>query len=125
MDNGTRWLALLLDDAQAVLALEPEHAVIRRFAKIGVVGPHARGSETQFEVRGFAAPAGIDEDPVTGSLNAMLAQWLIGERIAPARYIAAQGTRLGREGRVHVRAQGDDIWVGGDTRVTIEGRLAM
>lgn len=92
LDNGPQWLGLLLDGAASVLALEPDHAALKPLAKVGVVGAHAAGGACGFEVRAFAAPLGIAEDPVTGSLNASLAQWLIAEGLAPARYVAAQGT---------------------------------
>jgi PhzF family phenazine biosynthesis protein len=124
LDNGPRWLALRLESAADVLALEPDHAALEPLAKVGVVGAHAPGGDCAFEVRAFAAPLGIAEDPVTGSLNASLAQWLIGDGLAPARYVAAQGTRLGRRGRVHVAADDDGVWIGGDCVTCIEGTLA-
>ena len=85
-------------------------AALRGLAKVGLVAPQAPGADTQFEVRAFAAPVGVDEDPVTGSLNAAVAQWLIGAGLAPPRYIASQGTALGRAGRVYVEQDGDTIW---------------
>jgi PhzF family phenazine biosynthesis protein len=125
LDNGPKWLALLLSDAGAVLRIEPEHAVLKNLAKVGVVGAHASGGEVQYEVRAFAAPIGIPEDPVTGSLNASIAQWLIGEGIAPARYVAAQGTRMDRTGRVHIERDGDTFWVGGNSVTCIRGELSL
>ncbi|WP_372526270.1 PhzF family phenazine biosynthesis protein [Piscinibacter sp.] len=125
LDNGPRWLTLLLADAASVLAIEPDHAALKGLAKVGVVAPHAAGSECQFEVRAFAAPIGIPEDPVTGSLNASLAQWLFGDGRAPARYVAAQGTRLGRRGRVHIERDGDTVWVGGDSVSCIRGEVEL
>jgi len=89
LDNGPQWLGLLFDDAGTVLALDPDHAALKPLAKVGAIGPHAAGSECAFEVRAFAAAIGIAEDPVTGSLNASLGQWLIGDGIAPERYVAA------------------------------------
>jgi PhzF family phenazine biosynthesis protein len=125
LDNGPRWLALLLDDAQAVLGIEPDHAALKSLPKVGVIGPHPAGVECQYEVRAFAASIGVPEDPVTGSLNASLAQWLIGEGIAPATYVAAQGTRLDRAGRVHIERDGDIVWVGGGSVVCIRGELRL
>jgi len=125
LDNGPQWLALLLADADAVRALQPDHLALKRLAKVGVVAPQAAGEDTDFEVRGFVAPIGIDEDPVTGSLNAGLAQWLIGEGLAPARYVAAQGSQLGRAGRVHVAQEGDSVWIGGDVSTVIEGTVTL
>lgn len=125
VDNGPGWLALLLRSRADVLAITPDFAALGE-RKVGVVAPWdpaCDGGEAQFEVRGFFGP-GI-EDPVTGSLNAGLAQWLIGAGIAPASYVASQGTALGRQGRVHVRQDGDDIWIGGDIAPCIKGTLAL
>jgi PhzF family phenazine biosynthesis protein len=125
LDNGPRWLGLLLDDAATVLALEPDHSALKRLAKVGVVGPHPQGHDCAFEVRAFAAAIGVPEDPVTGSLNAGLAKWLIGTGIAPTQYIAAQGTRMERAGRVHIHHDGRDIWVGGHSVSVIRGGLSL
>jgi predicted PhzF superfamily epimerase YddE/YHI9 len=95
--------------------------------KVGVVGPQDAG-DTQFEVRAFfPGNNGLAEDPVTGSLNAALAQWLIGAGLAPERYVAAQGTALAREGRVHIERDADGtIWVGGAFSVTcIDGTVRL
>ncbi|HEX6362387.1 MAG TPA: PhzF family phenazine biosynthesis protein, partial [Albitalea sp.] len=125
LDNGPTWLGVRVDAADTVLALEPDHAALKTLAKVGVVGPHPAGAECAFEVRGFAAPVGITEDPVTGSLNASLAQWLIGEGVAPPRYVAAQGTRLARAGRVHVEREGDTVWIGGGAITCLRGEAAF
>lgn len=125
LDNGPKWLGLLLDEAASVLALEPDHAALKGLAKVGVVAPHTRGADADVEVRAFAAPIGIPEDPVTGSLNASLAQWLIGEGVLPERYVAAQGTRLQRAGRVHLQRDGATVWVGGRCVTTIRGEVAL
>jgi PhzF family phenazine biosynthesis protein len=120
-DNGPGWVALLLRDAQTVLDLEPDWDAI---PSVGVIGPYPAGSEVDFEVRAFTSLAGR-EDPVTGSLNAAIAQWLIPAGLAPERYVAAQGTILQRRGRVHIHRDGSDIWVGGDTVVGIDGTVAL
>ncbi|CAG1019420.1 trans-2,3-dihydro-3-hydroxyanthranilate isomerase [Burkholderiaceae bacterium] len=125
LDNGPRWLTLLVDDASTVLALDPDHAALKGLAKVGVVAPHPAGGECQFEVRAFAAPVGINEDPVTGSLNASIAQWLMDEGLAPAQYVAAQGTRLDRSGRVHVRRDAGTVWVGGGSVSCIRGEVNL
>jgi len=124
-DNGPGWVALLLRDADTVLRLEPDREAFGELDKVGVVGPYPPGSEVAFEVRAFVPRVGLGEDPVTGSLNASVAQWLIPAGIAPARYTAAQGTRLGRRGRVHVEQRDGDIWVGGDTVVGVTGTVAL
>jgi len=125
LDNGPQWLALRFDSAETVLALEPDHAALKPLAKIGVIGAHREDAECAFEVRAFAAAIGIAEDPVTGSLNASLAQWLIGDGVAPQGYVAAQGTRLGRAGRVHVAQDQNKIWVGGDSVTCVEGSVML
>lgn len=124
VDNGPGWVAVMLGSAEAVLALEPDFAALRSF-ELGVVGPHRQGSECAFEVRAFVPSIGVPEDPVTGSLNAAIAQWLTGAGRAPARYVVSQGTRLGRAGRVHVQRLGADVWIGGDSVTCISGRLSL
>jgi PhzF family phenazine biosynthesis protein len=125
-DNGPGWVAVLLHDAERVLALEPDPRRFGPLTDVGVVGPYPDGGELAFEVRAlFATNEGMAEDPVTGSLNAALGQWLIAAGHAPDRYVAGQGTRLRRRGRVYVEREGDDVWVGGDTVIGIEGRVAL
>jgi PhzF family phenazine biosynthesis protein len=123
-DNGAGWVAVVLSDADGVLALEPDFA---RFdgLDIGVAGLHPPGGDAQVEVRAFAPDVGIPEDPVTGSLNAALAQWLTGNGILPPSYVAAQGTALGRAGRVHIDTDDGTIWVGGATVTTVSGSVDL
>jgi PhzF family phenazine biosynthesis protein len=127
LDNGPKWLGLRVASASRLRALAPDHGRLKTLAKVGLIAPQdaAGGADTQYEVRAFAAPIGIEEDPVTGSLNASLAQWLTGEGLAPLRYVAAQGTAMGRAGRVHVARQADALWVGGDVAACIEGRITL
>ena len=125
LKNGPNWLSLELDSAATVLALEPDAARMKRFASVGVVGAHPAGSECAFEVRGFVGRPSLYEDPVTGSLNAGLGEWLIASGRAPDRYVAAQGTRLGRAGRVRIAREGTTIWVGGDTVTCIRGDVEL
>ncbi len=122
-DNGPGWVAVRLADADAVLALAPR-AVTRA---IGVVGFHPDGHQTRYEVRAFVPKNGTtDEDPVTGSLNASLAQWLIGAGAATPPYVASQGTALGRRGRVAIEQDGEGaIWVGGGTVTCISGSVEL
>ena len=125
LDNGPRWLGLLLRDAAAVLALTPDHAALRSLAKVGVVGAHPPGSKCAFELRAFASMSGIDEDPVTGSLNAGVAEWLIGTGRAPERYLAAQGAKLGRAGRVQVSREEGRFWIGGSSVSCVRGEVRL
>jgi PhzF family phenazine biosynthesis protein len=123
--NGPPWRGVMLRSAEQVLALKPDSAVLSGW-EVGVVGPHAAGRDAQFEVRAFfTGNNGIAEDPVTGSLNAALAQWLIGDGIAPSSYVAAQGTAMKRAGRVFVQQDGQDIWIGGHSVTVINGTVAL
>ena len=142
-DNGPRWRGVLLASAEQVLALQPDAAMLAGLdvgvagarGKVGVIGAQAPGTgtdadtdmDTHFEVRAFfSTGAGVLEDPVTGSLNAALAQWLIGAGLAPDRYVAAQGTALAREGRVHIeRAADGTVWVGGASVTCIAGTVQL
>ncbi len=123
VDNGPGWVAVMLRDREQVLELKPDYLQLAGL-KLGVVAPWVDG-EADFEVRAFIAGEGMAEDPVTGSLNASLAQWLIGSGRAPARYVASQGTVLGRKGRVFIEQAGADIWVGGTSVTCIEGHVAL
>jgi predicted PhzF superfamily epimerase YddE/YHI9 len=125
VDNGPGWLAVLLRSRDEVLAIRPDYTILRGL-RVGVVGAWdsaKHDADAQFEVRAFTA--GGFEDPVTGSLNAGLAQWLIGTGIAPSSYIASQGTVLGRMGRVHIERNGSTIWVGGAVTTCIAGTLTL
>jgi PhzF family phenazine biosynthesis protein len=123
VDNGPGWVAVMLGSRDEVLALRPDFAAMAGL-ELGVVAPWA-GGDAQFEVRAFVPTLGVAEDPVTGSLNAGLAQWLIGAGLAPARYVASQGTALGRSGRVFIEQRGDTVWVGGDSVVVVSGQVTL
>jgi PhzF family phenazine biosynthesis protein len=122
-DNGPGWVAILLDSAEAVLALRPGVTDL----DLGVVGPYPPGSPEAFEVRAFVPDEGrTGEDPVTGSLNASLAGWLLRTGRATAPYVAGQGTALGRQGRVHITLDDDGtIWVGGGTITCVTGQVEL
>ena len=124
IDNGPGWMGALLADAASVLALRPDFSAMRGL-KLGVVGPHPAGADCQFEVRAFVPGLGVPEDPVTGSLNAGLAQWLIGAGLAPDAYVAAQGAALGRAGRVFVQREGADVWIGGAVCAVVSGIVTL
>jgi PhzF family phenazine biosynthesis protein len=122
-DNGPGWIALLLESAEAVLAVRPgavDHDV-------GLVGPHPAGAPEAFELRAFFPKDGATvEDPVTGSLNASVAQWLVRTGRAAPPYVASQGSALGRAGRIHITADADgQIWVGGGTVTCVSGEVAL
>ncbi len=121
IDNGPGWLGILVLDAETVLALTPKPVTM----DIGVIGPHPQGHEAAFELRAFFPKDGSTvEDPVTGSLNASAAQWLVSSGRASPPYLAMQGTAIGRSGRVHISADDDgEIWVGGEVMTTITGEV--
>ena len=155
LDNGPVWLGLLLDDPYTVLQLEPDHSALKNLGlKVGVVGmqqaqvattliarsnreARAFGSRPaaavaseaptiDIEVRAFASAVGIPEDPVTGSLNASLAQWLIADGPFPSAYVASQGTVLGRAGRVYITQDTcGQVWVGGHSVTCIAGNVTL
>ena len=130
LDNGPVWLGLLLDDPQTVLGLRPDHGALKALGqKVGVAAPYSRPIDPAapaLEVRAFAAPIGIEEDPVTGSFNASLAHWLIAGDRMPAAYVAAQGTCLDRTGRVHVAQDAaGTLWVGGESVTCITGKVRL
>jgi PhzF family phenazine biosynthesis protein len=122
-DNGPGWVCVLLNDATAVLDVQPDWSQFGDL-DVGVVGPYGAESPYAIEVRAFCPGVGVVEDPVTGSLNAALGQWLAGDRL-PASYVAAQGTALGRAGRVHVDKVGDTVWIGGDAATVIKGTVEL
>lgn len=153
LNNGPVFLGLLLDSPDTVLGLEPDHLALKAMKqKVGVAAvlpapeapaliarsnrearafadhaaDHPLEAPPDLEVRGFVAPSGINEDPITGSLNASLAQWLIAEGHLPERYVAAQGTCLGRAGRVHIeRDASSQVWVGGESVTCIDGSVTL
>ncbi|MEZ2297644.1 PhzF family phenazine biosynthesis protein [Variovorax sp. RCC_210] len=154
LDNGPVWFGLLVNDADAVLALQPDHRALKELGvKAGVAGlplahdtslligrsnrearafgnrpatPNEDGAKIDLEVRAFAEPIGVQEDPVTGSLNASLAEWLIADGHMPERYLAAQGQCLGRAGRVYIeRDAAGKIWVGGDAVTCVDGHVTL
>lgn len=125
IDNGPGWLGIRLASAEQVLALNPARQWPTRM-DVGVVGLHAAGSDVACEVRAFFSDhqGAIIEDPVTGSLNASLAQWLFATGVMESDYIAAQGRSLGRDGRIFLTRDGTgQVWVGGTTRTHVEGAL--
>ena len=129
-DNGPGWVAVLLKDADAVLAVEPDFSRYTGEGSldIGLVGPYPPGAECAWEVRAVFSDeqGGMREDPVTGSLNASLAQWLLSTGRATAPYVASQGTRLGRRGRPRIEQDADGtVWVGGATLTCIEGEVEI
>ncbi|MGP6175765.1 PhzF family phenazine biosynthesis protein [Microbacterium sp. A196] len=127
LDNGPGWVGLLLDHANTVLKLRPDATAHPGRWDIGVIGAQDPGSETAFELRAFFTEGDkpLLEDPVTGSLNAAAAEWLIATERANAPYIAAQGTAMGRRGRIHVSVEDHTLWVGGRAEVVLSGTAVL
>ncbi|AZD60149.1 Phenazine biosynthesis protein PhzF like [Pseudomonas chlororaphis subsp. aurantiaca] len=127
VDNGAGWLAVLLAERGQVLDLQPDYSQLKDLA-VGVIAPwnpERDGDAAQFEVRAFIAGDGMPEDPATGSLNAGIAQWLLGAGLAPESYVVSQGLSMGRAGRIQVERIGDEIWIGGSAVTCIEGSLTL
>jgi PhzF family phenazine biosynthesis protein len=124
VDNGPGWCAVRLQSAERVLQIKPDYMQLRGLS-LGVVAPHPAGADVRFEVRALIGHGPGYEDPVTGSLNASLAQWLVDSGIAPPQYVAAQGAALQRAGRVHVQRIGADTWIGGDVCEVVGGTVDL
>jgi PhzF family phenazine biosynthesis protein len=125
VDNGPGWAAVRLATVDEVVALRPDFSSFPT-AKVGVIATYPEGSAHDIEVRGFAPGVGVAEDPVTGSLNASLAQWLIGAGILPGRYRASQGRVIGRAGVIDIeRDETGAVWVGGVCRTLIRGTVDL
>lgn len=125
LDNGPDWLTLRLPSAERVLAVRPDQAALKSLAKVGLVGAYPPGGTADVELRAFAAPLGVAEDPVTGSLNASVAQWLMDAGVLPERYVASQGRALGRAGRITLERDAHGLWVGGDVAPCVAGTLRL
>ena len=124
IDNGPGWCAVLLDSVERALSVRPD-PVLFGDLKLGVAALHPPGGPAALEVRAFFADGALVEDPVTGSLNAGLAQWLIGAGRLPPRYVASQGAALRRAGRITVSAEADGTWIGGRAVIVLEGSAAL
>lgn len=120
VDNGPGWAVIQFETADEVLALDPDLSLIPD-AMIGAIGAYPEGSRHAFELRAFAPAVNVPEDPVTGSLNASVAQWLTSTGQAPDRYTVSQGTRLDRAGEITITAEDGIVWVGGATSICFRG----
>jgi PhzF family phenazine biosynthesis protein len=126
LQNGPVWQVLQLKDADAVLAADASRLRWPEFRSVGLVGAHAPGSECDHEVRMLAPSSGMSEDPITGSLNAAIARWMLAQGRLPSAMTVAQGTVIDRRGRVAIRlAANGRLWIGGYTQVLIEGTLSL
>jgi PhzF family phenazine biosynthesis protein len=125
VDNGPGWAVVRLATAEEVLALEPDLSLIPT-AMVGAVGAYPAGSAHAFELRTFAPRVGVPEDPVCGSMNASVGQWLTTTGAAPQAYRVSQGARVGRAGTVEITADADGtVWVGGACVVRIHGTITL
>lgn len=125
--NGPEWVGVLLRSRAELLAVSPDYAALEGLwpGLVAPWDPAVDGDDAQFEVRAFIPGSAVPEDPVTGSLNAGLGQWLIGSGRAPEAYVASQGTALGRAGRVFLRREGGMVWVGGAVVTVLSGQAKL
>lgn len=125
VDNGPGWAVIMLPSAQEVLALNPDFSSIPD-AMVGVIGPYPPGSPFAFELRSFAPRVGVPEDPVCGSMNASVAQWLTSSRLAPAHYRVSQGSQQHRTGEITISVDDTNtVWVGGTAQVLFHGHAIV
>ncbi|MDX8347242.1 PhzF family phenazine biosynthesis protein [Cognatiyoonia sp. IB215446] len=125
LNNGPVWQVLELTDAATVLAIDADRVRWPEFVGLGVVGPHSTGAAADYEVRNLAPSSGMSEDPITGSLNAAIAQWMHAEGRLDRALVMAQGTVLGREGRVFVDSTPRGVTIGGHVHVLIDGTVDL
>lgn len=127
LDNGPGWVGVLLDSARTVLSLKPDVSAHPGRWDIGVIGPSPDATAPGFELRAFFTEGDepLREDPVTGSLNAAAAQWLVATGRASVPYVAKQGTAMGRRGRIHVSEDAQGIWIGGATHIAVRGNVEL
>lgn len=124
--NGPVWQVLELDSIEAVMKADSSRVRWAEHKAIGLIARHPQGSECDYEVRMLAPSSGMSEDPITGSLNAAVAQWMLAEGRLTKPYIAAQGTAINRKGRVSVKSDANSqVWIGGQVHILIEGTLAL
>lgn len=123
VDNGPGWICALFESAERVLELRPGALDF----DLGAAGFHPPGSEAAIELRAWAPVNGLAaEDPVTGSLNASVAQWLLADGRLIAPYVARQGTAIDRAGRIEISQDEDGtIWVGGRCQTVIAGQVEI
>jgi PhzF family phenazine biosynthesis protein len=127
LDNGPVWQVLQLSSAKAVLAVDSSRVRWPTFKAIGLIGAHPPGAECDYEVRMVAPSSGMSEDPITGSLNAAIAHWMQSEGRLPGPITVAQGTAIGRHGRVAIRPgrNSNDIKIGGQVHILIQGTVIL
>ena len=125
LDNGPVWQVLQLTSAEQVLAVDSSLIRWPAYQSIGLIGAHPTGSECDYEVRMLAPSSGMGEDPITGSLNAAIAQWMRTEGKLTQPITVAQGTKIDRRGRVSIWPDNDKIWIGGDTHIVIDGTITL
>lgn len=123
LTNGPVWQVLRLASAADVLAIDSAKIRYPAFRGVGLIGAHEDGAECDFEVRMLGASSGMSEDPITGSLNAAIGRWMLETGAWSGEKTIAQGTSINRHGRVYVRCHNDDVWIGGESHILIDGTL--
>jgi len=127
LDNGPVWQVLQLDSAENVLAVDSSRVRWPAYKYIGLIGAHSSGAECDYEVRMLAPSSGMSEDPITGSLNAAIAHWMQSDGRLPGPITVAQGTAIGRHGRVSIRPgkNSENIQIGGQVHILIQGTVNL
>ena len=125
LNNGPVWQVLQLETADQVLALDSSQVKWPEFGPVGLIAAHPKGHECDFEVRMLAPSSGMSEDPITGSLNAALAHWMQSNGQLERSIVVAQGTRINRRGRVSIKPDGNEVLIGGDTHILIDGQVFL
>jgi len=128
LDNGPQWQVFELASADDVLSADSSAVNFSEDKPVGLIGPHAPGGECDFEVRMMASSGGMSEDPITGSLNAALAHWMLSDGRLISNVVVAQGTKIGRSGRVYIspdQSVDGSVRIGGQTHILIEGTVQL
>jgi PhzF family phenazine biosynthesis protein len=125
LDNGPVWQVIQLKTAEQVLALDSSQVKWPKFTPVGLIGAHSTEHECDFEVRMFAPSSGMSEDPITGSLNAALAHWMQTNGQLERPITVGQGTNINRHGRVLIKPDGNQVLIGGDTHILIDGQVSL
>ena len=125
LDNGPVWQVLQLQSAEQVLAVDSSLVKWPENKPVGLIGAHGSNHECDYEVRMLAPSSGMSEDPITGSLNAASAHWLAAEGRLDQHITIAQGTKINRHGRVSITPQGENVTIGGDTHILIDGQVTL
>lgn len=126
LNNGPAWQFFELQSASDVLKVDSSKVKWPEFKAIGLMGKRDGDGDADYEVRMLATSSGMSEDPITGSLNAAIAKWLLSVDRLTEEFIVSQGTCIQREGRVSIRPdKHGTVWIGGDVHMIVEGKVKL